>query len=366
MKKPRLHLVGLPFSCTDHSVTVCAFTTKAEKFLKMMTGWDIFLYWGDKNDCPCTELITLHTEEDRVRWYGENYQDPNRMPIVCGDWGWDSDPWVHFNEGAIREIKQRFEPGDLILITGGYASHKVAEAFPGEIVCEWAVGYEGWFSSYCCFESYAWKSNRYGSSGVNDGRFFDAVIPNYFDPVEFPDQLHQKEDYLVYFGRMIYRKGITVAAEIAKRAEMPIKFAGSGVASFKNGIIETEDGNKLDGDVEYVGTVNAKERFELVSKAKASLCPTLYIEPFGGVAVEAQLAGTQPITTDFGAFPETVDRAFRFNTIREAVECVHKPKPAPKYLRQNALDRFSLEAVKPMFEEWFYRLSTLHGEGFYA
>lgn len=46
--------------------------------------------------------------------------------------------------------------------------------------------------------------------GKDDGRFFDAVIPNYFDLDDFPSpeavRDTPKEDYVLFIGRMILRK----------------------------------------------------------------------------------------------------------------------------------------------------------------
>lgn len=363
---PRLHLVGLPHTCTDHSVTVCAFTTKAEKFLRMMSDWEVLLYWGNKNDCPCTEHISLHNEDDRLRLYGVENVDQDSLPEVARNWDANSPEWTLFNTKAILELSKRVLPKDIILITGGCAAEPIINAFPDNIVCEWAVGYNGWCAPYVCFESYTWMANRYANRGIEDGRFYDTVIPNYFDPLEWSDQFPQKEDYLVFFGRMVHRKGIQLAAQIAERVGMPIKFAGPGVVRSKKGSIETIEGIKLEGDVEYVGVLNAEERWDLVSRARASLIPTLYLEPFGAVVVESLLMGTQPITTNFGAFPELVDKQFRFSTLAQGADVVNKPKPTPLELRQHALDRFSFDAIKPMYEEWFHRLRGLYNEGFYA
>jgi len=362
--RPTLHLVGLPHTTTTKNVTVCAFTTKATKFCRMMENDEIVLYWGDSNDAPVKEHVVLHTEEDRKRWYGD--LDPNVLPAVCGNWDWQDEPWREFNTRAIEALRGRVEPHDLILLTGGWASHPISEAFPNHIVCEWAAGYSGWYLPYVCFESYAWKSHCYGSKNIHDGRFYDTVIPNFFDPDEWQVQ-DGKDDYLVYLGRLIYRKGISVAMDIAKASGLPLYVAGSGAAEVTEGRIACHDGTVLEGDVHYVGTVGVDERSALVGRARALLCPTLYIEPFGAVAVEAQLCGTQPIATDWGAFPETVADEFRFHTIAEGVAAVERAFDADPYtLQENALEQWSLEAIRPRYERWFDQLLGLWEGGFYA
>lgn len=60
--------------------------------------------------------------------------------------------------------------------------------------------------------------------GTDDGRNFDAVIPNYFDVEDFTPKA-EKDDYLLFIGRMINRKGPHVAVQIAKEAGMTLKMA---------------------------------------------------------------------------------------------------------------------------------------------
>lgn len=362
----KLHLVGLPHTQLTRESSVCAFTQKALKFGKMMSrrGWEIIFYWGDEHETECAELVTLFDRNEQKRWYGS--MDANTLPLIAGAWDSRQPQFVTTNMRATKGIAERYEPGDIILLTGGLAQKPITDSLPMPqyLACEWAAGYSGWYLPFVCFESYAWRHHCYGVNGIHDGRWFDTVIPNFFDPEEW--SLCPKEDYLVYVGRLIQRKGILVAGEIAREMGKTLVVAGSGAEEWSEGYIRTQDGCVLEGDVIYAGTVGWEERNALMGAAKCLLCPTLYIEPFGAVCVESMLCGTPSVATDWGSFPELLPPERRFRTLAEgcnAVERAMKLKPAK--LQSDALSRFSLEAVAPLYERWFAELDTLWRGGWY-
>lgn len=363
----RLHLVALPHTQTTSEYLSCAYTQKAVKFCRMMAPHhEVILYAGEQNEAPCAEHVPLVTEAQRRGWFGEGF-DTVRTPLR-----WE--PYVPYfqvaNERAIREIRKRAEPRDLILLTTGWPQKPIADAFPEHLSVEWAVGYEGICLPHRAFESAAWMHHVYGLRGIRNGHFYDAVIPNFFDPSEF--HLADKEDYVLFVGRLVARKGPHVALQVAERAGVKLLVAGPGATSWGKGEVIAPEVT-LQGDVEYVGELGVEERASYMARARALLCPTLYVEPFGGVAVEAMLSGTPVIATDWGAFTETVTDLVgsRFRTLAEGAAAVRdwweSGDPIDhEAIRQHAIRRYSLDAVRPRFERWLGQLQGLWGEGWNA
>lgn len=364
-----LHLIALPHTRVSSEFVGCAYTSKALKFCRMMVGHeDVVLYAPEGSTGQTSETVEVVTDEWRISQFGED--DPNRLP------SWPTDEQSRqFNDLAAIQMSRRWEPGDLVLLTGGITHQPIMEFGPdGAIYCEPGVGYEGIATGFCAFESHAWRHYVYGKRGIENGRWFDAVIPNYFDTREFlPLSTDPTRDYLAFFGRIVPRKGPTVALEIATEVGLPLHVAGAGATFVSEGRIEagmgTPDEVVLEGDVQYLGPLDEEQRRLFLSNAKALLVPTAYIEPFGGVAVEAMLCGTPVITSPWGAFSENVWEGltgFKFTTLRQGVEAVEKVEGLhSEMIRSMATNRFSLEAVRPRFLAWFDQLRTLHGKGWY-
>jgi glycosyltransferase involved in cell wall biosynthesis len=121
---------------------------------------------------------------------------------------------------------------------------------------------------------------------------------------------------------------------------------------------------------EYVGVVGAERRAELVGGAIASFAPTIYIECFGTVVIESQACGTPALTTDWGAFTETVVNGvsgYRCRTLKEFCEAAENAKYLDRAkVREHSFNRYSLEVIALEYDKHFRRLSTLWEDGWYS
>jgi glycosyltransferase involved in cell wall biosynthesis len=349
----RFHVVSLPHTNTTQDFICCAYTEKVRKFCRMMKerGHTVYLYAGTENEAPCDELITCISEEDRAALVGDK-------PYVESGFNWWTPPWTKFNDAAAHGIRARAQPEDFLCLIGGIAQKAIADAHPTMQAVEFGIGYGGVFAPYRVFESYAWMHVCYGSTNTNphalDGRWYDAVIPNYFEVESFPFSA-EKDDYYLFIGRLTERKGFQIAADVCEKMDKRLVIAGGGTPPTYG---------------EHVGVVDAKRRGELMSRAKAVFVPTVYLEPFGGVAVEAMLCGTPVITTDWGAFTETVIQGvtgFRCRIESEFCSAVDKVGLLdPATIRAHAVDNYSLDVIARKYEDYFQRLLTLWGNGWYA
>lgn len=368
-----LHVVALPHTTLTEKDSSCAYSMKALKFVPMMQeqGCYVILYGPDEIECEPDEHVVITTEADRLRWgYGGPTGYDTTKPFL-----WDNSApyWFEANTRAIDAMKSRFSPRDYLCLatsTQGVIADAVAgPKWNNPITVEYGIGYEGVdMRSFHSYESYAWMHYVYALRGVINGRAYDQVIPNFFDANQFSVTKEPSKDYLLYIGRVILRKGPHIAAEIAERLGVPLIVAGPGAEKVEDGYILGADNVEIKGDVHYVGPVGYKERNELMSNAMATLVPTLYLEPFGGVAVEAMMAGCPVVASDWGAFTETVTPAVgrRFRTLKQGVEAVKAVQNMNReMIRDNAITHYSQEAVGPMYTNWFNQLDTLWGKGWY-
>jgi glycosyltransferase involved in cell wall biosynthesis len=361
----RFHLIGLPHVQTTRAYNWCAFSMKVINFSEMMTslGHEVFLYSGEQNEAKCTEHIPVVTDEQQHKWFGHYDWSTD----VFNGWQAGSEWWETMNQTAIAEISKRIEPKDFVCVIAGRCQESIVNAFPAHIAVEWGIGYPGIFAKHRVFESYAWMHHLQGVYRNEDVRFFDTVIPNSFRISDFP--LGRGDGgYYLFIGRFIRRKGIEIAVEATKRIDARLVMAGQGMKR-KGDLYCGEDITVCGYHLKHVGVVGIEERAKLMGAAKAVFVPTTYLEPFGGVAVEANLCGTPVITTDHGAFTETVTNGFngwRCRTLSDfmrAAQSVYGMDRAA--IRNAAQDRYSTDNIRHQYEKYFERLLTLWGHGWY-
>jgi glycosyltransferase involved in cell wall biosynthesis len=331
-------------------------------------GHEVIHYGAENSEVSeWAEDVVVLSAKEQEGWFGPF--DINKL--YSADWTGKAEYWKLLNERSASEIKKRQRKGDFVCVIMGRLNQPIVQLLDKDVLTvEYGIGYNGPFANYRVFESYAHMHKIWGAQGGfdPDGHLYDVVIPNYLDPDEYTYKA-EKQDYYLYLGRMVRRKGLEIAVETTRRIGAQLIMAGQG-AKQEGNKITCSDGSTYTGDhIQYVGPVIGKERDALLQNAKAAFVPTLYIEPFGTVAVEAQMCGTPVITTDFGVFPETVEHGktgFRCHTLDQFIWAAkHIGEIDTWYTHQRTMANYSMDRVRYKYQEYFEMLSDLHGKGWY-
>ena len=361
-KRMNFHILSIPHTVTDSErYSSCAFSMKVSKLCKMLSGLghDVYHYGCEGAKVEAKEVVDVVSDEFRMASYPDQEDMSKQYQFNLNDEYHDE-----FNRKCIEEVEKRKGPRDFLLCPWGVGHEKIAKALSGMYVVESGIGYPRVFSDFKVFESYWWMAHVYGNTMFNgDGNWYDCVIPNQFYADEF-DYGEDREDWYLYLGRIIKRKGIEVAVQTTERIGAKLVIAGQGKIVDANERIDLRASH-----VEFVGYADVEKRRDLLRRAKAIFMPTYFLEPFGGVMIEGFMSGCPCISSDWGAFTEnnlhgiTGYRCRTMDHFCWAAENIGRIRPSD--CRSWAMDNFSIEACAPKYEEYFRMLQSLDGGGWY-
>jgi glycosyltransferase involved in cell wall biosynthesis len=184
------------------------------------------------------------------------------------------------------------------------------------------------------------------------------VVPNPIAVERWPFRT-EKQDYVLWIGRMDPVKGAHHAIEAARLAARPLVLAGpvqTGQEQYFREQIEPH----VDGRwVRYVGEVAGSAKQQLYANAAALLMPVRWQEPFGMVMVEALACGTPVVAFPEGAPAEIVidgqngmlvtDEAGMARAISEVGSI------DPARCRSSAAERYDISVTATGYEEVYLR-----------
>ena len=349
----KFHCIGIPHTITRKDYLTCAFTQKIWKFCKMMTerGHHVIHYGHEFSDVPCTEHVTVLPD----KYFDISYGKRNKEKEFYS-WKEDDLAYLIFKETAAAEVRKRRQKDDILLPFFGAPVKGVCDAHEDMIVVEPGIGYgAGHFAPYKIFESYAILHAYYGLAGVSRCQinWRNFVVPNYFDPDDF-EYNDKKEDFILFLGRVYEGKGIHTAIRATERAGMKLIVAG-----------QMPEPIDFPDHVKYVGVAGIELRKDLLSRAKALIAPSEFLEPFGGVQVEALLSGTPTITCDVGAFVENNVNGmtgYRCQTYNDYYRALMNIDSIDNKICRAFGEQFLLENIAPRYEEIFELIINNHGK----
>jgi glycosyltransferase involved in cell wall biosynthesis len=132
-----------------------------------------------------------------------------------------------------------------------------------------------------------------------------GTVHNAVDVSSFPFRA-DKEEMLLFLGRIHPDKGVHLAIDAAREVGLPIVVAGKCSEPVELEYFRTSIEPRLGPDVTIFGTADAAAKRDLLARAIALVFPILWEEPFGMVMIEAMACGTPVVALRRGAVPEVV------------------------------------------------------------
>jgi glycosyltransferase involved in cell wall biosynthesis len=188
-----------------------------------------------------------------------------------------------------------------------------------------------------------------------------AVIHHGIEPGEIPFGAGAG-GYYACLGRLDPRKGIAVAARLAREAGVPLRIAAKMWEPAEIRYFDEVLRPLLGGGVEFVGEVAGADKYRFLGDAIALLNPIAWPEPFGLNMIEAMMCGTPVVATPCGSAPELIrpgTNGFIVNSHTEFVAALdHAARLDRHDCRDDAERRFSAQRMADDHESLYQQVTA--------
>jgi len=200
--------------------------------------------------------------------------------------------------------------------------------------------------------------SRSQAQSAPEGVRISDVVPNPIAVDRWPLNA-EKQDYVLWIGRMDPVKGAHRAIEAARLAGKNLVLAGPVQTGqeqyFREAIEPYVDGQR----VRYVGEVAGAAKQQLYANAQALLMPVRWREPFGMVMVEALACGTPVIAFPEGAAAEIVINGENGMLVADEAEMAHAVGRVgsidPVRCRASVAERYDVSVTTAGYEDVYRR-----------
>ena len=268
--------------------------------------------------------------------------------------------YKEFNRRFRQALLEHYRDGDIVCLPFGEAHREAIEGL-GVLAVESGIGYPTSFLPFRIYESHAQKAWACGRENKSPHNYW-FVCPNYYDVAEWPFGEPTKP-LVGYFGRICAIKGLAIVVEVAKRfPHVDFVICGQGEDTYTSQC----------PNLRYQPPLHGRERGVWLSRLTCLLAPSIYLEPFCGVNVEAQLCGTPVIAPDAGAFVETIESKKKAGLLCHTLaDYCHGVQLAldghfdRRYVHKRA-QKYDMYEVAGQYDYAFRCLADLRREGWHA
>jgi glycosyltransferase involved in cell wall biosynthesis len=372
--KIRLHIPAIPYTITRDEYSHDAFTGKVKRFAKMMQSikhdgesvFEVYHYGVETSESGADKEIQLLT---KTEWYSLRIDamqqiDPSlsrkeaeakllNPATIIGILSDTTTPlFREFNTRFYNKLRQYYRDYRRDIVCNPFGNGYDYTFNKSDFtVVETGIGYKNSCGKYRIFESYNWMSKTLGEENKLPSNYW-FVIPHSFDSSEYIYTANpiSERPKIGFLGRVVTEKGCIIISEVAKKFPH-VDFILCGQGDPTQFLTST--------NIYYKSPIHGSERSEFLGSCIATMCPTMYLEPFGCSAVESQLCGTPVISVDSGGYVETVEQfrtGLRCHTLADYCKGVQMAIDGAfdrKYVRERAVRLYDMYALAKQYEYVF-------------